>query len=198
MMPVTGPSNPSASKSAHSHSGSPAGKSRPFSALALGDSDPVRHSSSPVNGLIVASLRYWYESMSRTPNRDGSHPLDLPVSSIVRSCALRSTSMPALHRRIMPNCSPIADGGTRKCSAVEDFARRGACPPLGSGRGGYRTHRAQFAVPERQLEALGYPWCVQDRNNSYDWNRTKMLPSNQTTMPTLHRAKRAEFIGNGG
>ena len=29
----------------------------------------------------------------------------------------------------------MADGGMRKCSAVEDFARRGACPPQGSGRG---------------------------------------------------------------
>ena len=32
----------------------------------------------------------------------------------------------------------LAGGGMRKCSAVEDFARRGSCPPLGSGWGGYR------------------------------------------------------------
>ena len=43
-------------------------------------------------------------------------------------CALQSTSMTALHRRNVPNCRPMADGGMRKCSA-------GACPPLGSGWG---------------------------------------------------------------
>ena len=59
-------------------------------------------------------------------------------------CALQSTSMPPLHRRNVPNCRPMADGGMRKCSAVEDFARRGACPPLGSGWG-----VAQSAVPIR-------------------------------------------------
>ena len=50
-------------------------------------------------------------------------------------CALHSTPMPALHRRTLPNCRPMVDGGMRKCSAVEDFARRGACPPLGSAWG---------------------------------------------------------------
>ncbi len=91
----------------------------------------------------MATLRYWYESTSRTPNRDGSHPLDLPVSSIVRKRALRSTSMPALHRRIMPNCRPMADGGMRECSA-------GACPPLGSGWG-----VAESAVPSHNS---GFPY----------------------------------------
>ena len=43
-------------------------------------------------------------------------------------CPLQSTSMPALHRRNVPNCRPAADGGMRKCSA-------GACPPQGSGWG---------------------------------------------------------------
>ena len=38
-------------------------------------------------------------------------------------CALQSTSMPALHRRNVPNCRPMVDGGMRKCSA-------GACPQL--------------------------------------------------------------------
>ena len=59
-------------------------------------------------------------------------------------CALQSTSMPALHRRNVPNRRPKVDGGMRKCSAVEDFARRGACPPLGSGWG-----VAESAVPIR-------------------------------------------------
>ena len=52
----------------------------------------------------------------------------------------------------------MADGGMRKCSAVEDFARRGACPPLGSGWG-----VAESAVPIRctkpQLR-LFTPWCA--------------------------------------
>ena len=57
--------------------------------------------------------------------------------------------MPALHRRNVPNCRPMADGGMRKCSA-------GACPPLGSGRG-----VAESAAPIRctkpQLR-LFIPW----------------------------------------
>ena len=56
-------------------------------------------------------------------------------SSFVRKCALQSTSMPALHRRNVPNCRLMADGGMRKCSA-------GACPPLGLGVGRGRIHRA--------------------------------------------------------
>ena len=59
-------------------------------------------------------------------------------------CALQSTSMPAPHGRNVPNCRPMADGGMRKCSAVEDFARRGACPPQGSGWG-----LAESTVPIR-------------------------------------------------
>ena len=66
-------------------------------------------------------------------------------------CALQSTSMPAFHRRNVPNCRPMVDGGMRKCSA-------GACPPLGSGWG-----VAESAVPIRctkpQLR-LFIPWCA--------------------------------------
>ncbi len=64
--------------------------------------------------------------------------------------------MPALHGRNVPNCRPMVDGGMRKCSAVEDFARRGACPPQGSGWG-----VAESAAPIRctkpQLR-LFIPW----------------------------------------
>ena len=42
----------------------------------------------------------------------------------------------------MPNCTPMADGGMRKCSAVEDFARRGLVPNLGWGT----NPPCQFAV----------------------------------------------------
>ena len=76
----------------------------------------------------------------------------------VRKCALQSTSMPALHRRNVPICRPMVDGGMRKCSAVEDFARRGACPPLGSGWG-----VAESAAPIRWTKPqlrLFIPWCA--------------------------------------
>ena len=45
----------------------------------------------------------------------------------------------------------MADGGTRKCSAVEDYARRGACPPLVpvSGRG--RIPRANWPYQDTTL-----------------------------------------------
>ena len=69
----------------------------------------------------------------------------------VRKCALQSTSMPAIHRRNVPICRPMVDGGMSKCSA-------GACPPLGSGWG-----VAESAVPIRctkpQLR-LFITWCA--------------------------------------
>ena len=79
-----------------------------------------------------------------------------PVSSFVRKhvpdsdpgFAPQSTSMPALPGRNVPNCRPMIDGGTRKCSAVEDFARRGACPPLGSEWG-----VAESTVPTRHTKS---------------------------------------------
>ncbi len=94
--------------------------------------------------------------MSRTTTReDRSSNLSVVIrgipSSFVRTCALQSTLMPALHGRNVPNCRPMADGGMRKCSA-------GACPQLGSGWG-----VAESAVPIRctkpQLR-LFIPWCA--------------------------------------
>ena len=73
-------------------------------------------------------------------------------------CALQSTSMPAPHGRNVPNCRPMVDGGMRKCSAVEDFARRGACPPQGSWWG-----VAESTVPIRCTTPqfrLFTPWCA--------------------------------------
>ena len=66
-------------------------------------------------------------------------------------CALQSTSMPALHRRNVPNCRPMVDGGMKKCSA-------GACPPLGSGWG-----VAELTAPIRCTKPkhrLFIPWCA--------------------------------------
>ena len=59
---------------------------------------------------------------------------------LVRRPALRTTSMPALHRRNLRNCRVMVDGRMRKCSA-------GACPPLGSGWG-----RAESTVPTRRTK----------------------------------------------
>ena len=80
------------------------------------------------------------------------------TTSLVPKCALQSASMPALHRRNVPNCRPTFDGGMRKCSAVEDYARRGACPPLGSGWG-----VAESTMPiccTKPQPRLFMPWCA--------------------------------------
>ena len=74
-----------------------------------------------------------------------------PVSSFVRKFAPQSTSMPALPGRNVPNCRPMIDGGTRKCSA-------GACPPLGSEWG-----VAESTVPTRHTKSqlrVFTPWCA--------------------------------------
>ena len=97
--------------------------------------------------------------------------------------ALQSTSMPVLHRRNVPNCRPMAEGGMRKCSA-------GACPPLGSGWG-----VTESAVPIRctkpQLRRF-IPWCAgtsrherQERKHAPDSDPGCALQS--TSMPVLHR-----------
>ncbi len=84
-------------------------------------------------------FRHWYEN-------DVTWPRDCPNAT-----TLQSTSMPTLHRRILPSCRPMADGGMRKCSA-------GACPPLGRRRG-----VAESAVPIRRTKPqlqLFIPWCA--------------------------------------
>ena len=113
-----------------------------------------------------------------------------PASSFVRKCALQSTSMPALHRRNVPNCRPMVDGGMRKCSA-------GACPPLGSGWG-----VAESAAPIRctkpQLR-LFIPWCA--GASRHERLVRKHVPDSDpgcslqsTSMPALHTAKQRRLI----
>ena len=103
--------------------------------------------------------------------------------------------MPAFHRRNVPNCKPMVDGGMRKCSAVEDFARRGACPPLGSGWG-----VAQSAVPihctKPQLR-LFITWCAgasRDERLLRKWNtaasRVALCPA-RSSRRTSRRGSRA-------
>ena len=77
-------------------------------------------------------------------------------------CALQSTSMPALHRRNVPNCRPLADGGMRKCSA-------GACPPQGSGCGSAES-TAPIRCTKPQLP-LFISWCagMSDCYESMSW-----------------------------
>ena len=90
-----------------------------------------------------AGMGDWYESMSRTPIRD--MPSNQP------RCRL-STGETC---RIVDRWSMA---GMRKCSAVEDFARRGACPPLGRG-GASQNPPCQFVVPSHNsgFSYLGVP-----------------------------------------
>ena len=98
-------------------------------------------------------------------------------------CALQSTSMPALHRRNLPNCRPMAESGMRECSA-------GACPPQGSG-----WDMVESAMPIRctkpQLR-LFIPWCAGARR--HERLVRKHIPDSDpgcalqsTSMPALHR-----------
>ena len=93
--------------------------------------------------------------------------------------------MPALHRRNVPNCRPMADGGMRKCSA-------GACPPQGSG-GAWQNPPCQFAVPSHNsgFSHLGVPAVAgmsdwyENRSPLSSFVRKSALQS--TSMPALHR-----------
>ena len=120
---------------------------------------------------VPTGISDWYESMSRTPIRDDvTWPRYCPSAT-----ALQSTSMPALHRRILPSRRPMVDRGMRKCSAVEDYARRGACPPLGRRRG-----VAESAVPIRRTKPqlqLFIPWCA--RGN---WHKRLYESMSRTTI----------------
>ena len=96
-------------------------------------------------------------------------------SSLVRECALQSTSMPAPHRRNLPNCRLMVDGGMRKCSA-------GACPPQGSGWG-----VAESAVPIRCTKPqfrLFTPWCA---GTSRHERLVLECALQSTSMPAPHR-----------
>ena len=98
-------------------------------------------------------------------------------------CALQSTSMPALHRRNVPNCRPMVDGGMKKCSA-------GACPPLGSGWGvAELTVRIRCTKPKHRFFI---PSCA--GTNRHERLVRKHVPDpdpgcalQSTSMPALHR-----------
>ena len=96
--------------------------------------------------------------------------------------------MPALHRRNLPNYRPLADGGMRKCNAVEDYARRGACPPLGPGRG-----VALSALPIRRTKPqlqLFIPSCAgasrPERLVRKCPYAASIVPRNPTNLPDRH------------
>ena len=70
----------------------------------------------------------------------------------------------------------------RKCRAVEDFARRGACPPLGSG-GAWQNPPCQLAVPSHN-SSFSYlhvptPAGMSDCYESMSWTPIRDVPSNQ-------------------
>ena len=69
---------------------------------------------------------------------------------------LQSTSMPALHRRNVPNCRPVADGGMRV--ARSKTVARGLVPRWGRG-GAWQNPPCQFAVPSHKsgFSYLGVP-----------------------------------------
>ena len=113
-----------------------------------------------------AGMSDWYESMSRTTIRD------VPC---------QSTSMPALHRRNVPNCRPVADGGMRKCSA-------GACPPQGSGWGVGRIRRANSACTQGHNSGFSYPVCPHPAGIQSDWDE-KPLP-----LPLGENGGEGEFL----
>ena len=101
-----------------------------------------------------AGMSDWYESMFRTPIRDDvTRPRLCPYTT---APPLVVPAPQASFRR-----RPQSSGaGMRKCSAVEDYARRGACPPLGSGWG-----VAESAAPTRRTKSqlrLLIPWCAGD------------------------------------
>ena len=104
---------------------------------------------------------------------------------LVRECALQSTSMPTLHQRILPSRRPMVDRGMRKCSAVEDYARRGACPPLGRRRG-----VTQSAAPIRRTKPyssfsyLGVPVAT-GMSDWYENDVTRPRVSLNATAPAL-------------
>ena len=144
----------------------------------LGGERPAHTTIPRPSDLRVLDIQHRYSGESRNPGggRGGTnHTKSLPPTGasifipwcaggsrhgrLVRKhvpdsdpgCALQSTSMPAFHRRNVPNCKPMVDGGMSKCSA-------GACPPLGSGWG-----VAESAVPIRWTKPqlrLFIPWCA--------------------------------------
>ena len=107
-------------------------------------------------------------------------------------CPLQSTSMPALHRRNVPNCRPVADGGMRKCSA-------GACPPQGSGWGA-----AESAVPilcTTPQFRLFIPWCAGAPAGMSDCYKTcpGLRSGIDTCHPTRHSSEgwNPDRVGRG-
>ena len=73
----------------------------------------------------------------------------------------------------------------KKCSAVEDYARRGACPPLGSGWGA-----TESIAPIRYTKPILIPWSAGDLAHV---NRT-LQPAAGAAKLALYTAMRAQRI----
>ena len=76
-------------------------------------------------------------------------------------------------------------GGEGKCSAVEDYARRGACPPLGSGWGA-----TESIAPIRYTKPILIPWGAGDLTHA---NRT-LQPAVAAAKLALYSAMRSQRI----
>ena len=79
----------------------------------------------------------------------------------------------------------------RKCSAVEDFARRGACPPLGAG-GAWQNPPCQLAVPSHNS---GYSYLrVPAPAGTSDWYENTRLPKRRQA-PSFPRKRESRGEG---
>ena len=76
-------------------------------------------------------------------------------------------------------------GREGKCSAVEDYARRGACPPLGSGWGA-----TESIAPIRYTKPILIPWSAGDLTHA---NRT-LRPAVVAAKLALYSAMRSQRI----
>ena len=94
-------------------------------------------------------------------------------------CAAESNQSSVSSFRRRPESRGVGRG---ECSAVEDFARRGACPPLGSG-GAWQNPPCQLAVPSHN-SSFSYlhvptPAGTSDCNENVSRTPIRDVPSNQ-------------------
>ena len=147
-----------------------------------------------------AGMSDWYENDVTRPRacpHSTAHLLVVPAPFVV----------PAPHSSFRRK--PESRGaGIREYSAVEDFARRGPCPPLGSGWG-----VAESAAPIRrtkpQLQVF-IPWCagpcrherllrkhVPDSDPGW-WHAASIVPRNPTNLPDRHSGPPFLIPANAG
>ena len=116
----------------------------------------------------TAGMNDWYEN-------DVTWPRDCPNAT-----ALQSTSLPALHRRILPSPRPMVDGGTENVV-------RGLVPRWGRG-GAWQNPPRQFAVPSHNssFSYLGVPAPA----GMSDWYENALKPLSSAPLnPNIPRSR---------